>query len=698
MPVSAHRRTRATWWRARALVAALVAAGPAVAPSAAAEEGLGPIVITAPRVERNLLDTAAAVDRVGTREIRQGRRGVNLDESLNQVPGYFFQNQYNFAQGLRISTRGFGARAPFGVRGIRLRVDGFPETLPDGQSQVDAIDLEAAERIEVIRGPSSALYGNAAGGVIDITTADGRDMVYSPVVSADAGSHGYRKLGARAGGATDDWAYHASLSAMESDGYREHNAVEQRLFNAKVTRALEGRRELQAVLTALDSPVGEDPGGLTADEVEADRRQATDDAKALDAGDTVDQQRLGLTYTDGDVADGTLTVRGFYGRRDFRQVLPFFFGSNSENVPAFERDFFGAGVEYAAEASLLGHPLRYVTGLEAHRQDDDRERFTVDTDGNVLSKTQEERQLATATGVFAQADVAVTERADVSAGLRFDRVDFEIDDRFLSDGDQSGRRRFDEWSGTLGALYTLAPGHRAYANVGTAFETPTFTEFADPSGGGGFNPDIEPQKALNRELGVRGRAGGRVRYDLALFSVRVRDEIVPFEESESGERTFYENAGRTRREGLELGLDWIATERTTVAAAYTYSDYRFVRFSDIDGDEFGGNRLPGLPEHMLHTELDWQAADGRYAALEGRYVGSVFAENANVTKVDGYTVVDARLGRRWRLGDDRRVEAWVGVDNVFDEEYIANVRVNMESGFFEPAPGRTFFAGVEIGF
>lgn len=676
-------------------VATLAAALSLVAPALMAQDPLGPIVITAPRVERNLLDTPAAVDKVGEREIQQGRRGIQLDESLNQVPGFFFQNQYNFAQGLRISTRGFGARAPFGVRGIRIRVDGFPETLPDGQSQTDAIDLDAAERIEVIRGPSSALYGNAAGGVIDITTADGRDMTHSPVVSADAGSHGYRKVGARAGGTHERWAYHASLSALESDGYRDHSRVEKRLFNGKLTRELEGPRELQAVFTALDNPVAEDPGGLTGEQVREDRRQADPDSEPLDAGQTVDQQRLGLTYTDRNVADGALTLRGFYTRRDFRQQLPFWF-PGAQNVPAFEREYYGTGVEYAANRRLFDRPLHYVTGLDVDRQVDDRERFGTDSDGNVIAKTQDERQQATATGLFTQADLRVTERIDLSTGLRFDRVRFEIDDRFLSDGDQSGHRTFDEWSGTVGALYTLAPGHRAYINVGTAFETPTFTEFANPDGTGGFNPDIEPQQALNREVGIRGRAGERVRYDLALFSVRVRDEIVPF--AEEDDRTFFENAGLTRREGLELGVDWIASDRTTLALAYTFSDYRFVRFRDIDGNEFGGNRLPGLPEHHLYLEGDWQAADGRYASLATRYVGPVFADNANEVEVDGYTVVDARIGRRLRLAGGRRLEAFLGVDNVFDEEYIANVRVNMGPGFFEPAPERTWIAGIELGF
>jgi len=274
-------------------------------------------------------------------------------------------------------------------------------------------------------------------------------------------------------------------------------------------------------------------------------------------------------------------------------------------------------------------------------------------------------------------------------------VRFTIDDRLTVDGDDSGARRFDETSASLGALYTLAPAHRLYGNVSTAFETPTFTEFADPDGTGGFNPDIEPQQALNREIGLRGRVGGRLRYDLAVFRVDVRDELVPFQQDN---RDFFDNAGRTRREGIELGLDWIVTDRLGLAVAWTWSDYRFERFVDRDGNDLAGNRLPGLPENQLHLEADWQAADGRWARLEARLVDTVFADNANTVRVDDYATLDLRLGRSWNPGGGR-LEAWLGVDNLTDADYIANVRVNANGGrFFEPAPGRTLRAGVEYGF
>jgi len=284
---------------------------------------LGPILITAPRMERDLLDVPAAVERVDVREIRQGNSGLTLDEPLRGVPGLFVQNRYNFAQGLRISTRGFGARAPFGIRGIRIRVDGFPETLPDGQSQTDAIDLDSAERIEVIRGPAAVAYGNAAGGVIDITTADGRDTVHAPVLSADIGGNGLRRAAIRHGGSDGVRAHHASASALRFDGHRDHSRADVRRFNAKLTRSLDRERELQAVLTVLDNPFSEDPGGLTAQELAQDRTAAVAAAEALDAGQTAEQQRLGLRWRDADLAGGELTLRGFVARRDFEQQLPF---------------------------------------------------------------------------------------------------------------------------------------------------------------------------------------------------------------------------------------------------------------------------------------------------------------------------------------------------------------------------------------
>ena len=238
-------------------------AGCLAAVAAAAEEAaLEPVTVTAPRLERPLAETPAAVTRVDG-EQRRGRRGVTLDEGLEAVPGVFFQNRHNFAQGLRISSRGFGARAAFGIRGLRLRVDGLPLTLPDGQSQVDTIDLDSVTSVEVRRGPASVLYGNATGGVIDLRTAEGFAMARSPVVSMQAGSFGRRKANVRAGGTSGDWAYHASGTPLSVGGHRDQSAVAKRLGRVSVTRLFAGGRELRLIAGAMDTPFAEDPGGLT---------------------------------------------------------------------------------------------------------------------------------------------------------------------------------------------------------------------------------------------------------------------------------------------------------------------------------------------------------------------------------------------------------------------------------------------------
>ncbi|MDR5873424.1 TonB-dependent receptor [Halomonas gomseomensis] len=646
--------------------------------------------VTAPRLARELYATPAAVTTLEGDAIAQGQQRVRLDESLVRVPGVFLQNRDNFAQGQRISIRGFGARAPFGVRGITVMVDGIPYTLPDGQAQLDAIDLDSAERIEVIRGPSSVLYGNAAGGVIDVTTADGRD---NPGTSlrAEAGSDGYRKTSLQTGGSQGDWSHHVSLSALNVDGYREQSSTEKYLLNAKLRRELGSERALTAIVNLLDNPRSEDPGALNASEVANGRDQAAPNALALDAGQNVDQQLLGLQYEDLSAGSGEFYLKGFISQRDFEQQLPYV----GDSRIGYQRDYLGASAEYHHEISLGSLPLSYIAGVDVARQDDERFRNDVNPQGVVGEQLAEETQTATSTGVFAQGDLSLTEQVTLSLGARFDRVELEVDDRYQQDGDQSGKRSFDEWSGSAGLSYRYRPQHQAYVNTGTAFETPTFSEFANPAGGG-FNASIEPQKAWNREVGARGYfAPLALDYDLTLFSVRVRDELVPYDD---GGRTFYRNAGDTDRDGIELALGWQFADKWRLDSALTLARYEFDRFS-TPGERFDGNRIPGLPEQTWVNQLTWEGRDERFATLETQYVGDLVADNANETQVDSYWLVNLRAGDGWRLTDKTRLNAYVGVRNLLDEKHYANVRLNASFGrFYEPAPGRSVYGGVEVSF
>ncbi|MGO2243402.1 MAG: TonB-dependent receptor family protein, partial [Halomonas sp.] len=510
----------------------------------ATSSAMDTLEVTAPRLARELYATPAAVSTLDRDAIAQGQQRTRLDEALVRVPGVFVQNRDNFAQGQRISIRGFGARAPFGVRGITVMVDGIPYTLPDGQAQLDAIDLDSAERIEVIRGPASVLYGNAAGGVVAVTTADGRDNPGTRL-RAEVGSGGYRKTSLQTGGSQGDWSHHVSLSALNVDGYREQSSTEKYLLNAKLRRELGSGRAITAIINLLENPRSEDPGALNAREVANGRDQAAPNSIALDARQNVDQQLLGLQYEDLSAGPGELYVKGFVAQRDFEQQLPFVGSSRL----GYQRDYLGASAEYHHEINLGSLPLSYITGVDVARQNDERFRNDVNAQGMVGERLAEETQTATSAGVFAQGDLALSEQVTLSLGARFDRIELDVDDLYLDDGDQSGEQTFNEWSGSAGLSYRYRPQHQAYVNTGTAFETPTFSEFANPSGGG-FNPSVSPQKAWNREIGLRGYVEPlAMDYDLALFSVRVRDELVPYDE---GARTFYQNAGDTDRDGIEL--------------------------------------------------------------------------------------------------------------------------------------------------
>ncbi|MCP1304526.1 TonB-dependent receptor [Halomonas sp. R1t8] len=654
------------------------------------EAVLPTVEVSAPRLAREIYATPAVVSTIEQDTIAQGQQRVRLDESLNRVPGVFLQNRDNFAQGQRISIRGFGARAPFGVRGITVMVDGIPYTLPDGQAQLDAIDLDSAERIEVIRWPSSVLYGNAAGGVIDITTADGRDNPGTRL-RMGAGSDGYQKMALQNGGVQGDWSHHISLTALNVDGYREQSSTEKYLLNAKLRRELGSDRALTAIINLLDNPRSEDPGALNAREVAEGRDQAAPNSLALDAGQTVDQQLIGLQYEDLSAGEGELYLKGFIAQRDFEQQLPFVGSSRL----GYQRDYMGASAEYHHEVTLGNLPLNYIVGVDAVRQKDDRFRNDVNPQGAVGEPLADETQTATSTGVFAQGDLALSELLTLSLGTRFDRVDLDVDDDFAADGDQSGQRTFNEWSGSAGLSYRYRPQHQAYINTGTAFETPTFSEFANPAGGG-FNPSVEPQKAWNREVGLRGYiAPLALDYDVALFSVRVRDELVPYDE---GGRTFYQNAGDTKRDGVELALGWQLADQWRLDSALTLARYEFDEFA-TPSERFDGNRIPGLPEQTWVNQLTWENLDERFATLETEYVGDLVADNANETSVDSYWLVNLRVGDGWQLSQQTRLSAYVGLRNLLDEEHYSNVRLNGTFGrFYEPAPGRSVYGGVELSF
>ena len=651
-------------------------------------ESLAPIEVQSLRLNTEVLTSPAAVDVTEARDIQQGRAKAQLDAALNRTPGVYANNGSNFAQNLRISIRGFGARSAFGVRGVKVLVDGIPETLADGQAQTDTIDLGAVERLEVIRGPFSALYGNATGGVVDITTTT---PASGPVDRGEltVGSHGYRRIEAATAHERGDWGYALTASQLDIEGYRAHSEVKKQQLTGKLERRVGTTGTLRLITRVLDAPDTLDPGGVTLEQAQSDRRSARDANLAFDARQSAEQQTIGLVYEDQLAQNQSYQANLFYTHRDFIQFLPF----EDAGVVAYERDFFGGGVQTTRFDTLFGHENQIVAGIDAQIQQDARTRYdNIAGDRGALGL--DEDQQATSIGVFAQNVFSISSDLELTTGLRYDYLDFDIDDAFVTatDPDDSGSRTYHEVSANAGLSYAWAERQRVYANVANAFESPTFTEFADPAGNGGFNSELDPQKAVQYEIGAKGEIGTRTRYQISAFWIDVRDELVVF--NDDGRRDFYQNSGKSRRQGLEAKLEYAVNDELSAMAAYTLADYEYREFVDDGGVDYAGNAIPGLPEERLFAEVAWRDSDVGYATLDMRYAGSFYADNANTAKIDNAWIFNGRVGKTIDAGDDN-LTVYFGIDNMFDEVYFDNIRINAFGGrYYEPAPDRTFYTGL----
>ena len=650
------------------------------------------IIVTATRLAQAARSVPAAISVISGDELQHARQQLALDEALARVPGVFFQNRYNFAQDLRIAIRGFGARSNFGVRGIKILVDGIPETLADGQSQVDSIDLASVRQVEVLRGPASALYGNASGGVISIQSERGSAEPYAHARIA-VGDYGYRKYQVKTAGAVGRLDYLVSLSDLQIDGYREHSEAENTQLNSRFLYRFNDNTEVGWAISATDQPVSNDPGGVTRADATANPRGARDRNVDFDAGEALDQQKLGLSFKHVFTDGGALRARSYYLVRDFRNRLPFTAGG----IVAFDRSFAGGGFSYTREFTLGDVQHRMVAGFDHDRQRDDRQRYDNNSGiQGVLVLDQLER--VASTGLFVQDEINVSDRLEVTLGLRYDDIEFDVSDVFLTDGNDSGARSIDDVSPSIGFLYDVGSQHGVYGSIATAFETPTTTEFANPDGSGGFNPSLEPQKSTSYELGLRGGLNESSRYELVVFKIDVDDELIPFEIASSPGRDFFANAGKSERRGIELSISAEPIAGLNLALAYTWSKFEFDTFIDSNGNDFSDNTIPGIPKIFAHADISYVHESGFFAAVDALYTDDLFADNANSAEVRGSTVANMRLGLK-RSFDRLDIEPFIGVSNVFDTDYTANVRINAFGGrYFEPGPDRNVFGGVSVRF
>jgi iron complex outermembrane receptor protein len=655
----------------------------------AASDAIEEVVVRSTRIEQADILVPLAVSVVGERDIQLARQQLGIDEALNRVPGVFFQNRYNFNQDLRISIRGFGAQAQFGIAGVQLTVDDIPVTTPDGTAQVDDLDMGSMGRIEVVRGPSGALYGTSAGGAINMYTEEPADDPYVEM-RAMVGEFGTGKYQAKASGSSGRLGYLASVHYLNADGFRDFARTEATVFNTKLAYEVDDTLQITAVAAGVHSPRAQDPGALTPSELDAGPRDRARELNVVcDVDEAVDQYRGGVVITKAFSDVHSVRVRGYGLTRDFDGNLPCPFVGHS----AFDRRFLGGGVEYAFTGELAGRPLRLVTGMELTDQEDDRQGHDVSADGVRGDQNEDQFELVDTVSVYALAELAIRDDLLLTAGGRFEDIEFALDDNFLADGDNSDDVSFSEFTPMIGLTYMARDWLNLYASVSTSFETPTFAQLGDPDGPG-INAAVDAQTATNYELGIKGLVGSNTRYGVAVFSIDLEDQLVPFELNDD---VFYRNAGESSRNGLEVALEHRFSPAWSASLAYTLNDFQFEDFTAA-GVELDGNENPGVPKNQLFLEVAYVRPDGWYAFADVLHVGRFYADDVNSpgARVDDYRVANARFGRYLGMGT-LEANVFLGVNNLLDEDYFSNVRLNQTfNRFFEPAPGRHFYGGVAL--
>nr|WP_226986128.1 TonB-dependent receptor [Ramlibacter tataouinensis] len=710
-----------------AAAAALAAAQAGAQPAAetAPERTLAPVVVTpTPGVAQSAFDTPASVDVVDGATLREGQLGINLSESLVRVPGLVALNRQNYAQDVQISSRGYGARATFGVRGLRLYTDGIPATAPDGQSQISHFDLQSADRIEVLRGPFSALYGNSSGGVISLFTADGGPETVAEAGTA-FGSDDTRRHNVRLSGQQGQLQYNLSATRFDTDGYREHSAAQRTGFNGKLRYNASADTKLSLILNYVDMPDVQDPLGLTRAEYEADPRQASPAALTFNTRKSVDQLQAGAILEHRLDATHSFKLTGWRGTRGTVQYQAIPVGTQTPitqpgGVIDLDRDYHGLDGQWVARTRLFDAPLTLTAGLYADRLDERRRGFQNFTGTGATQqlgvrgalRRDEDNEVGSfdqyLQGVWSGA------RFSVTAGLRHSRVSFDSRDRFIvgANGNDSGSADYSATTPALGVVFHATDALNLYASYGEGFETPTFNELAyrPPGAGGGLNFGLRPAESRQWEIGAKAALGTDWQLNAALFQARTEDELVVL--TNNGGRSTFQNAGETERRGFEAALSgrfgggWSAAlVGTWLDASY---DSSFITCGRPGCGAPGnppdllvpaGNRVPGIPRATAFAELAWRHKPwGLETALELRHVGRIYANDLNNESTDASTTAAVRLSLAQQVGR-WSLREFLRVDNLTDRRYIGSVIVNEgNQRYFEPAPGRTWLVGVNAAY
>lgn len=648
-----------------------------------------------------------AVGVVTAEQLRGGRATLGVDEALSSVPGVVVSNRYNYSVDQRLSIRGAGSRANFGMRGVKVLLDGVPQSLPDGQSQLTNIDLGDISRVEVLRGSASSLYGNGSGGVIAFTTDLAASDPFATTLRTTAGSFGMRKWQSRTSGRTGNMVGSLSFSRTTVDGARQYSNADLRQLMAATDWSLANGVTLALRAALAETPEALNPGALTVAEYAKNRDSAAAINVARGASRAISQNQFSVRASHDDAVGRSWAATAYVVRRFVDNPLATTpSGASVATVGTYSTiNRWVTGVRFDASQQLGAGTMapRLAVGLDAQQSTDIR-RNSRATGGHPRVATDTlllfQDEIVTAVGPFAQLTWEPIQSLHLDVGARWDQLRFEARDHFLGDKvDNSGARSMTAATGHLGVSWSLAARFSPYANWSSAFETPTTTELnARPDGAGGFNPDLGPQRVRTVEVGARGRAGP-ASYTLSVFESYADDAIIQYLATDG--RSFFRNAGRTRHRGVELGVQWQIASWLTANGGWTEADYRFVRYIVPRGalaDTLDGKYEAGVPARVVRVGVDARVA-GATVSVDNTWSDAQFADDKNTQRVDGTGpgILNMRVSGTGGRGAVRW-SPFVGVNNATNRAYVGAVTINGASGrVLEPAPLRNYYLGVELG-
>lgn len=664
--------------------------------------------VEATRTDTTYLQTPASVFRIDAPQVDTSSQ-VNLTEVVKGVPSLQIRNRENYAQDLQLSMRGFGARSTFGVRGIRLYVDGIPATMPDGQGQTSNIDLSSLDHVEVLTGPFSSLYGNSSGGTILTSTKEGQGKD-SIELSYSGGSHDKSRAGlVLQGGAkgANEPSYVISSSYFDIDGYREHSGAEKVLNNAKLSWNLDDGSKINWVTNYVKIHA-DDPQGLTRDQWNANPKQQVPFLKQFNVRKDIEQTQTGVTWSKPINDKNELYAMAYLGNRQVTQYqsIPKSTQDASINhaggVIDFERDYYGADFRWTGKELLPNTTLSVGVALDA--MDEDRKGFenynlvngqpSYGVKGNLR---RDEDNTLWNIDPYLQASWQFLPTWRLDTGVRYSNVHYKSKDNYLSNGDDSGKTDYNKVLPSAALSWQILPELMAYVSYAKGFETPTFTEMAyRPDGESGFNFDLTASTSDTYETGLKSQ-NQLGDFTLAVFQTKTKDDIVSA--GNSNGRSTFRNADKTLREGVEFAWNKKLWRDLTATASYTYLDATF----DADIPALGsiaqipaGNAIPGIAKNQAYASLAWQPSHGLYGGVDVQYMDKVYVNDTNSDAAPSYSVTSANVGYAWVMGD-WKVNSFARVDNLFDKNYAGSVIVNDGNGrYFEPADGRNWSAGLRV--